>query len=817
MGVQPCSVRRALLVSGASWLALSSAAAFAQAAPDSNAQVAAPADAPQAASVAAATPEGAQSSGVEEIVVTAQRRAENLQRTPIAITALTSQALRTSGITDLTGVIQATPSLNFAPYPLSSTTLVVYMRGQGIGDPGLITKDGGVGLYVDGIYQSRPQASTFDLADVERVEVLRGPQGTLYGRNTTGGAVNIISKKPTGEFDVHGLVGGGNFGYKRAIVNVDLPEFAGFKVKLTGLYNNQDGWAKNLHTDGVPDTHDWQSDRRYAFRGAVRWEPASNVTIDYSGDYSKDRTTPVRYVIRDPSLKYVLDNYPNARLAPFFANYNSNPDRSYRAAYLPYGHVESDGQTLIAEWRPVDSLALRSISGYRHINFNTYQDYTEAFFLPYDGVDTIHSKTYTQEFQAVGDLGDTIKYVFGLYYFHEKADHIQFTNNLGDLTQLGPDSAILSNRVTNAKSTSKAAYGQVTWTPPILDSRLGLTLGGRYTEDKRVADRVRTIQYFFGDTSPLIDPRFYGPGVYVPGGTVIGATDVSSKKFNPSFVASYRVNDQISTYAKVVTGYKAGGSNEASPTFTRTFNPEKVTSYEVGVKSDLFDRRVRLNLAAYYARYKDLQLDISANAQDVSQSDTFNVGKANIKGLEADLTVVPVDGLTLSASYAYSDYKIKDVLAPAGSIFDPAINPAATTKPGDDITGYFVLPFTPKNSYRLSGDWTVFKTATGSLAAHADFTWKGKVFTTAGDGPSVPKGRDFPVNDSYGLLDGRLTYTIQRNGGHNVSIGAFGKNILDKRYPGFVIGLGSITAGYTARPESYGTPRTYGIEIGFDL
>src|SRR5258706_11103110 len=238
--------RKALAMAGAGFIAVAAGTASAQEA----AQARAPA--------AEAAPE---SSRLEDIVVTAERRAENLQQTPIAITAITSEGLRAQGITDLRGVVQASPSLYFAPYPSSSTTLVLYMRGQGIGDPNIITKDGGVGLYVDGIYQSRPQASTFDLADVERVEVLRGPQGTLYGRNTTGGAVNIITQKPTGELGVRGLLSLGNYGYRRALVNLNLPEFANFKLKLTGLYSNRDGWAKNASNPGsTPDANAFQAD-----------------------------------------------------------------------------------------------------------------------------------------------------------------------------------------------------------------------------------------------------------------------------------------------------------------------------------------------------------------------------------------------------------------------------------------------------------------------------------------------------------------------------------------------------------------------------
>ena len=766
--------------------------------------IAAPALAQEAPAPAPVAPSG----GIEEIVVTAQKREENLQRTPIAITALTAQALQTAGIKDITGVVQATPSLYFAPYPSSSTTLVLYMRGQGVGDPNIITSDGGVGLYVDGIYQSRPQASTFDLADVERVEVLRGPQGTLYGRNTTGGAVNIITKKPTGELGVTGQLSLGNYGYRRALANLNLPAFGPFSVKLTGLYSNRDGWAKNAKdTAGVPDAHDFQSDRKYAFRGAVRFEPTDDITIDYSGDYADQRTTPVRYVTESP-------------FAPvLFPGYTADATRSYRPVYLPYSHVKSDGHTLIGEFRVSDSLTLRSLSAYRHINYSTYQDYTEAFLAPFYTVDKIKSKTYTQEFQAVGNFGDQIKYVLGLYYFHEKASHFETVDiGLGINPDLELPQALLIDRDTSAKSTSKAAFGQVTWTPDFADGKLDLTVGARYTSDKRSAQRVRSQSVFTGDVSPLVYRGLYGAGFDFPLGEVYGETNVKSKKFNPSFTLGYRPTENTSLYAKVVTGYKAGGSNEASPTFTRTYNPESVTSYEIGFKSDLLDRRLRVNLAAYIAKYKDLQLNISADAQDASLADTFNAGKATVKGIEADITAVPIQGLTLQANYSYTTSKIRGVKAPEGSIFDPAISgPGYGINVGDDISGYFVLPFTPKHSVRLSADMNFGEVGPGELSANVAYTWKDKVYTTAGDGPSVPMGRDAPINKSYGIVDARLSYSIDRGNGQNVTIGLWGKNVFDKRYPGFVIGSGSILDGYPSAAISYGDPATYGVDVGFSF
>jgi len=176
---------------------------------------------------------------------------------------------------------------------------------------------------------------------------------------------------------------------------------------------------------------------------------------------------------------------------------------------------------------------------------------------------------------------------------------------------------------------------------------------------------------------------------------------------------------------------------------------------------------------------------------------------------------VPIDGLTLQASYNYTTYKIKDVRAPADSIFDPALNPAAPTTVGQDITGYFVLPFTPKHSVRLSGDWQVGQVGPGDLGFHVDYTWKDKVFTTSGAGPSVPAGREFPVNPAYSLVDGRITYTIEAGEGREVSFALWGKNIFDKRYRGFTTGFGSVVTGYTTQAISYGDPATYGIDVGF--
>src|SRR5579863_6096841 len=247
-------------------------------------------------------------SGLQEVVVTAERRQENLQTTPIAITALTADALNKAGVNTFAGVAEQSTSINFTPYPSSSNTLILYMRGQGVADANQITQDGSVGLYEDGFYIARPQAETFDLADVDRVEVLRGPQGTLYGRNTTGGAVNIISKKPTGEFDVKFSIDGGQRDYVRALGTLNLPSVAGIDTKFTLLYSNLAGNVKNLEGTApapcVPSSgvcgarEDYNRENQRGGRFSLRYDQGGPFTVDYFFEIGRIDSTPIYY--QDP-------------------------------------------------------------------------------------------------------------------------------------------------------------------------------------------------------------------------------------------------------------------------------------------------------------------------------------------------------------------------------------------------------------------------------------------------------------------------------------------------------------------------------------
>ncbi|HEY4545308.1 MAG TPA: TonB-dependent receptor [Pedomonas sp.] len=722
--------------------------------------------------------------GLEEIVVTAQKRAENLQDTPIAISAFTSDSLAKMGVTNVATLAQSSPSLYSAPYPSSSNTVTLYIRGLGVNDPMQITKDGSVGIYLDGFYLSRPQTSTVDLADVERVEILRGPQGTLYGRNTTGGAVNVVSRKPSGEFDLRQQLTLGNRDRVRSMTNVDLPAFGDFAVKFTVLASNHNGWVKN------EGGNSYDKEEQLAGRAAVRWTPSDTVTVDYAYDRGRVESTPIYYV--NPSLVGVIPGY------------NANPRKTWRPVDLPESITEFDGHSLTIEWEASDSLTLRSLSGMRDLKFKAYQDYAENFGVGFVTLDDIDSRQYTQEFQAVGSIGNRIEYVAGLFYFREKASHDQ----VNDIDLLGAGT-VANNRQVDALSKSKAAYAQVTWTPAVLEDRLDLTVGARYTDDSRKATRSLTSIF---TVAPGISFNARPPEAGI-------SNEQDFSRFNPSFTANYKVTDDVTVYGKVATGYRAGGSNESGLNFTRTFSPEKVTSYEVGLKSDWLDRRLRVNVAGFSMDYKDLQLDTSPVETDRSITDTVNAGKARVNGAEADITLAATDDLTLTASYAYLHQKLSGIRVEAGSEFDPNLSPLAAQLGytiGQDISGRYVLPFSPKHSVSLSADWTFLRFDNGNLAAHVAYQWKDKAYMTAGAGPDVA-GRDFYVLPSRDLLDARLTYTRELANDREIRFALWGRNITDNRYKAHLIGNGDIVQGYFSQSYAIGEPASYGIEISLDF
>lgn len=738
---------------------------------------------------------------IEEVIVTAQKRVENQQNVPIAITNLSSFTLENEGIYDFIDLAETVPSLSRAVYP-SSGILMLYMRGQGVEDPMQIGADGSIGMYVDGHYISRPQGIMFDIADTERVEILRGPQGTLYGRNTTGGAINIITRKPSGKFAFKQNISVGSRNYVRSLSVLDLPEAGGVSTKISFLRKKQDGYVEN-----IKESHDFGEVDETAGRVVVHWDVMNSLSVDYALDTGVHDSTPSYYQSRVAPLPI---NMPN----PAYTHYRpaTHPtNKSYRPVdKLKLSRTRFEGHGLTVGWDANEHLQLKSLSGYRELHYSAYQDYAEAFGMPMWVHDNVTDYQFTQDFQLIGDLGDSISFVSGLYYLKESSGHKQYMET--DLTGFY-GFVQEKNRDVKVTTKSQAVYGQVTWVPNAFDRKLDITVGARLTKDKKTGYRDTLITG--------VTPVFSFPlGME----SHVGRTK-TFRQFNPALTVSYSLSDQVNTYAKVVTGYKAGGFSESAQLgeFQRTFDPEEVTMWELGLKADLFDRQVRFNTAIYHSKFKDRQLFFVADAADTSVVQGYNAGKASVSGVEVDVTYVVTPDLQFQIDYAYMRQSLDRVDVLAGTIFDPAVNPMSPHQMGANIKDFFVVPYVPRNSLYVSGNYRIGEVFGGALSLNMNYRFQSSYYVSSPAGPRVP-GRQYYRLNSYGTLNGRLALDFALANGHNLQLALWGKNITNKEYRLFMTGLGGGGAvatplsplGYTHEATSWAEPPSYGLEVIFD-
>lgn len=741
---------------------------------------------------------------LEEVVVTAQKREERLQDVPIAISALSSTDLANRGITDFTAVAESNTSMNFTPYPSSSNELIVYLRGQGVADPEQITQDGSVGVYEDGFYISRPQIATFDLADVNRVEVLRGPQGTLYGRNTTGGAVNIISQKPTGELDFKAEATLGTRADGRGLAVINLPKVAGLSVKVTLLGTNMDGYVKNPGSG--PDHQDFGVMRQEAAKVQLRYDAGGPFTADYFFEHYNTQSTPIYY--ENPQLTGLIPGYDG----------NGQPDRTaYAALPLPLSDSTSNAQGLTLALRLNDQTTLKSLTGYRTLYSNTYQNYADSFANPqeyaylgalsYTTQDVINSIEFTQELQLIGNIGSQVDYVLGLYYYREGANHLEDLNLGYSIFQF----AEASSRYVVADAKSRAGYGQATWKIPGFEDKLKFTAGARYTHDTKDATRNELVSLV---------------GVGPIASEVNAANTQTFSRFNPAGTLAYEWTRDLQTYLRVATGYRAGGSSEAGPigSFALTYGPENITQYELGLKSYWLNHTLRINAAAFLSDIHNMQMQFDTDPTNLSIVITQNAGSATIKGLEWESLYQPIEDLALGFNWTYLDPVIKQVTALAGTVIDPAVNPASPYQVGENVAGLFRLPYAPRNIFDATVDYTFLHTAAGAYSAQLNYRYQERQFNSAPTGNAVP-GNELYSIPSHGILDGRFTYSTDLPNNKRFRVSLWGKNIAQLHYLQHGIGQGSFLpvgappavtpAGYTFQSLAWAAPPTYGIDFSY--
>jgi iron complex outermembrane recepter protein len=737
---------------------------------------------------------------LEEVIVTAQKRVASLQDTPIAISAFNAEAIQNMGLIDAKDIGMASPYLQMPAYPTSSNNLAIFIRGIGNADSIVITKDPTAGLYYDGVYAARSTGLLADLSDLERVEILRGPQGTLYGRNTMAGAVNFINAKPTGEFGFKQSLSAGNYDSWRSVSHLSLPDYSGFKSKFTATFSDRDGWVENEGANEEPgyEYSDFYKKETEGYRAALRFDGVEKLLVDYSYDYSDITSSAPYFQYGGPvggltaGLASITNNFTDR-----LKNSRSPTGGQQYAYYLPESTTEVNGHNLTGSYEINDQLTFKSITGYRDFDDDNSQNFAQSFGDA--GTLEVYTQTeqdqWSQEFQLIGSA-ERLEYVGGLYYFNENGDQkerqyldralvdkqgiyaLDYSTGIGvpcsDGTKPGPICsnfatafpAYLGEFTVKTDVESWAGYGQATWTPDMLQDNLDLTLGLRYTDDDRDATRTNDGWYTV---------------VYEP-----GATDFQKDRIDYTAIADYGWTDNVSTYGKIATGFRSGGSSRLGLDFNQGFDEEDVISYELGWKSEMLDQRVRVNGATYFMQVHDIILDYLPDPVNTPQIvDVFNSGDADIYGLEIDAEAAVTEQFTVGVNLSYLNYDFNDTTFPDGT----------------DHTDTTELVWAPEFAYTLTADYTV-PVSVGELLFHLDYAWQDDQFALA----NTEFGK-VEVAD-YGLLNARISLSEVEMGGHNWQFALWGRNLTDEDSANYLIG---------STASTYLAPLMYGAEVIFEF
>ncbi|HEY0130353.1 MAG TPA: TonB-dependent receptor [Allosphingosinicella sp.] len=697
-----------------------------------------------------------------EIIVTARRRAENLQDVPIAVTAYSGEALERAGAIDITDISDTTPNVTIETSRGTNTTLTAFIRGVGQQDP-VAGFEAGVGLYLDDVFLNRPQAAVLDIYDVERIEVLRGPQGTLYGRNTIGGAIKYVTRRLSELPTFRARANLGTYRQADLILSASTPVADGIKIGGSVARLSRQGFGDNLTTGQENYNRDV-----WAARGTVELDPTDTISIRFSGDYTKDDSNPRGGHRLIPGL---LSG------APVLGDvYDSRG-----GLVTPKQEVKAYGVASHIDIELTEAVTLRNITAYRRDRSATPIDF-EA--LPARDVDVpaiYRNRQFSNEFQVLVDSGP-LNAVLGVYYLNANANNVfDVVLNEQGIRLAVPAPGFSVSTTGDVDTQTWAAFADLTYD---VSDLVHLSAGGRYTVDRRRAVITRRNLVF----GPL--PELGGQGV---GGAFTSnfTGEETFKKFTPRASISFTPNDDHNIYASYSQGFKGGGfdprgistqapdlngngvrePNEIFDYFL--FDPETVNSYEIGYKASLFDRRVRLALAGFYADYKDVQVPGSAGAV-INGIPTFvgittNAGKASFKGVEAEVFA------TLMRNPNGSRLNFAGTLGYLDAQYDEFITNVPGTGPVD-VANFRRIQNTPK--WTLSGtlDYSM-RMAGGDLSASTTLSYRSKTFQFETPSPYL----DQP---GYALLDASLVWTSSDD---RWTVGLHGKNLTDKQY---------ITSGY---------------------
>lgn len=704
--------------------------------------------------------------------MTARRRDEGMQEVPISMTALSAGEIEARSITELKDITYSVPNLKFDVSAIKFSARV-YLRGVGQNNSAL-TLDPRVGVYVDGVYVARPWAGMFDVLDAQRIEVLRGPQGTLFGKNTIGGAINVISAKPTGEFSGRVRVGAGNQDQfdTSAMINVPLIEETLF-ARAAVSTSETDGWITNQARGDAR----WPADRSQTARLSLRYLPTDDLEVLLTGDYYRSRGTNGLFSCEWkplpgaalPGIVAAL-GLADDMAAACAAEEASSPDKSAADA-----HPDADstiwGTSATLTW-DLDWAQLRSITSFRHVEGRYALD-ADGSGVPYVeaqlGLDPHLQDQLSQELQLSGTSMDSrLNWVGGIYWFDEDSYAHQ-----GSLILSCVISVLCTETIEKAGARSWAAYGEASYD---LTERFSVTAGLRTTHERKEYDRI--------------NQNFVSKAISVQGN--------ASERFNawtPRFNVMFSATDTVHLYGGWSRGFTSGGFNNNDN--LNPYEPEFAGVWEAGLKSEWLDQRLRVNFAYFYNDYEDVQLTVVRDIGAGNLVKTLqNAAEATIQGIELEVLATPFPGLRLSSGLGITDAEFDEYIdlipPPAGS--PPGTPPTPVDK--SNLKFFHVPPVT----FNVSAEYTVPEFFYGNLRLRADWSHRGKTHL------DVNNSEDGLMH-KVGLLGGRVTWELPDG---KTEVALWGKNLLDRRY---WRESSDLTDSIGVVIEQWEEPARYGIQI----
>jgi iron complex outermembrane receptor protein len=710
----------------------------------------------------------ASQSSLDEIVVTAQRREERLQDVPISVSVFSALEIERWQIDDVNTLQYAAPNLTVTPFP-GPTTASIAMRGQS--EPDLFpTLDPAVGLYLDGVYIARIGGANLKLVDMERVEVLRGPQGTLFGRNTTGGAINLVPRKPEAGFGGAVTVGGGNYDRRDLEVVVNIPSAAGtYATRLTASHTGHSGYGRNIELG-----RDLNEEDTDFLRAQLRLMPADRWDFNLSFDFTR--------MDAGRNLLTMLAVFPPLTAVPAAAG---NPDdrledyqdptaRSVRANRIGISQAEAWGVsgTLTMNF---ERFSAKAISAYRDLDGG--DDNADLDGTPYD-LFTVMERGERQhqvshEIQVNGGaMRDRLEWIGGLHYFDESTVFSQRIGGVAPTTLISIENALRGT----VNNDSAAAFAEFTYA---ITPRLQATAGVRYNRDGRqltsrnarviAGADICTLDVLFRDEPDICQAT-------LPERTFSYAPWTLSIDFKPA--------DDALLYARVSRGHRAGGYNMRGTTETDlgTFEPERVTAFEIGGRAALADNRLWFSVALYRSLFDDIQLrqQVPIPGGALTLRLTQNGGEARIDGGELEVTAL-LGSLRLAAALGITDAKYTRL--------DPLVD-------GVTLDSNFLQ--TPDTTFFIAADRPI-GVRFGEINLHADYSWREDI-------PFAYDRQSLARQDAYGLFNAMITARFDRR---NLELTLWARNLADQRYIVRAVDIGTLV---TAIP---GDPRTFGASLRY--